>query len=102
MESLNENYYFFFFFIVTLQIQDGSLKLIYCQNKTSDLLRAEEELRGLLKYRVIPVESGFDEILSESDWHTLKKKVESGGKLCLLPNVCCKFEKQLFKFLFQL
>ena len=61
--------------------------MIYCYNKQSELQRAQDELRGLLKYQVIPVESGYDEIMAEEDWQALQKKVESGGKLCILQNV---------------
>ena len=73
---------------VSLQLQGSSLKLIYCSNKRTELRRAEEEMRDLLKYQIIPIESGFDEIMEEEEWLTLKKKVESSGKLCVLENVC--------------
>ena len=59
--------------------------------------RAQDELRGLLKYQVIPVESGYDEIMAEEDWQALQKKVESGGKLCILQNVGTLVARKLEK-----
>ena len=73
---------------MSLQLQGSSLKFIYCLNKKNELRRAEEEMRDLLKHQIIPIESGFDEIMEEEEWLTLKKKVESSGKLCVLENVC--------------
>ena len=73
---------------MTLQFLDSSLKLIYCQTSKGELRRAQDELRGLLKYEIIQVQSGFDEIMSEGEWQVLKTKVETGGNLCLLQNVC--------------
>ena len=76
---------------VSLQLQENRLRLIYGSTKKNELRRAEEELRGLLKYQIIPVESGYDEILEEQEWQKLREKVESGGKLCILQNVSTKY-----------
>ena len=77
---------------MSLQLQGSSLKLIYCLNKKTELRRAEEELRDSLKCQTIPVENGFDEIMGEEEWQSLKKKVESGGKVYILENVSWKRE----------
>ena len=75
---------------VSLHLQGSSLKLIYCSNKKTELRRAEEELRDSLKCQTIPVENGFDEIMGEGEWQTLKKKVESSGKVYILEDVSWK------------
>ena len=53
----------------------------------------------MLKYQIIPIESGYDEIIAEEEWKALQDKVEAGGKLCILPNVSGKIYRLNIKAL---
>ena len=74
---------------MSLQFQGGKLKMICSPQKRDEFRRAEEELRGLIKFQLISIESGYDEIMAEEEWKKLQAKVESGGKLFILQNVSC-------------
>ena len=75
---------------MSLQCQGSALKLIYARDKNNELEKAKEEMRNLLKFKVIPVESGFDEVVEEEPWLKLQADIESNGKLCVLQNVSLK------------
>ena len=67
---------------------DGKkLNLVYTDNGSHELQRAQKELRDLLKYETITIESGYDSILQESDWKDLQQNAESNGELCILQDV---------------
>ena len=80
------NICFIFFSTVSLLLRGRNLKLMCNPQKKKELQRAEEELQSLIKYQVIPVESGYDEITAEEEWQALCAKIESEGKLRVVQN----------------
>ena len=72
---------------MTVQHDGKKLNLVYTEKGRHDLQRAQEELKDLLKYETITVESGYDNILKESDWKNLQQNAESNGELCILQDV---------------
>ena len=77
----------FLFFVVALICQDRFLRLMYNSRKQNELSRAQDEIRSLLKFKEIPVETSFEEIIQEDKWKRIKENIESSGRYCVSENV---------------